>query len=59
MTKYIHILYPKEPEYKIEREPRANGKTRIYQVPVNGKGRRRLLSTIIRDLDDEKKPRRP
>jgi hypothetical protein len=59
MTKYIHTLYPKTPEYTIEREAMANGTTRIYQVPVNGKERRRLLSTIIRDLDEEKKPRRP
>ena len=59
MTKYIHTLYPKTPEYTIEREARANGTTRIYQVPVKGKERRRLLSTIIRDLNNEKKPRRP
>jgi len=58
MTKYIHTLYPKITEYTIEHKAMANGTTRIYQVPVNGKGRRRLLSTIIRDLDDEKKPRR-
>ncbi|NDC95487.1 hypothetical protein EB077_09300 [bacterium] len=45
MTKYIHTLYPKTPEYTIEREARANGTTRIYQVPVKGKERRRLLST--------------
>ena len=55
MTKYIHTLYCKPLDYTIQREARANGTTRIYQVPVNGKERRRLLSTIICDLDDEKK----
>ncbi|NBV43311.1 hypothetical protein EBR96_11180 [bacterium] len=56
MTKYIHNLYPKEPEYKIEREARLNGTTRIYQISVTGKEHRLLLCKIIRDLNEEKNP---